>query len=106
MRPRPAAAPLPPFLAPPSSPVSPRSPPPPSPADGCYDNKAGTAADWPLRRSWAINGPTTGDVPPGGSLPPFAWAAFNSTSHEGLPPVYDFAYEAMVPDSEVWPITA
>ena len=69
-------------------------------------SKAGTAADWPLRRSWAINGPTTGDVPPGGSLPPFAWAAFNSTSHEGLPPVYDFAYEAMVPDSEVWPISA
>lgn len=74
--------------------------------DGCYDNKAGTAADWPLRRSWAINGPTTGDVPPGGSLPPFSWAQFNSTSHVGLPEVYDFAYEAMVPDSEVWPITA
>ena len=70
------------------------------------DNTAGTAADWPQRRSWAINGPTTGDVPPGGSLPPFSWAQFNSTSHVGLPEVYDFAYEAMVPDSEVWPITA
>jgi len=75
-------------------------------ADGCYDNKAGQASDWPLRRSWAINGPTTGAVPPGGSLPPFQWAAFNATSHEGLPAVYDFAYEAMVPDSEVWPISA
>ena len=74
--------------------------------DGCYDGKAGTAADWPLRRSWAINGPTTGELPPGGSLPPFSWAAFNSTSHVGLPEVYDFAFEAMVPDAEVWPISA
>ena len=74
--------------------------------DGCYDAKAGTAADWPLRRSWAINGPTTGDVPPGGSLPPFSWAQYNATSHVGLPEVYDFAFEAMVPDAEVWPITA
>ena len=52
-----------------------------------------------MRRSWAINGPTTGDVPPGGSLPPFSWSAFNSTSHVGLPDTYDFAYEAMAPDT-------
>jgi len=70
--------------------------------DGCLDGKAGTAADWAARKSWAINGPTTGDVPPGGTLPPFSWSAYNSTSHVGLFETYDFAFEAMVPDSAVW----
>lgn len=77
-------------------------------------------------------------MPPGGSLPPFSWSAYNATSHVGLPETYDFvsaprpapphpaaalphtvlfptphlpnprrqAFEAMVPDAAVWPISA
>jgi hypothetical protein len=66
-------------------------------ADGCYDGKAGTASMWPARQSLVVSGPTTA----GGSLPPFAWAAFPGTPappHEGLPAVYDFDWDVVTPD--------
>jgi hypothetical protein len=74
--------------------------------DGCLDCKAGTAADWASMRSYAINGPTTGSLPPGGNIPPFQWTQFPSVSHIGLPDTYDFAFEPMVPDQAVWGLSS
>ena len=68
----------------------------PSP-DGCLDGKASMASLWKERKALAINGPTRGGLPPGGNLPPFAWAQFPTTPHEGLPPVYDYTFETMQP---------
>lgn len=40
----------------------------------------------------ALNGPTTE-----GGLPVFSWELFNSTSHQGLPPKYNFSFVMMQP---------
>jgi hypothetical protein len=66
--------------------------------DGCLDTKGSSASFWASKTSFVINGPTTGSMPPGGSLPPFAWTQFPNTPHEGLPPVYDFMFEAVTPE--------
>jgi hypothetical protein len=68
----------------------------PSP-DGCYDGKFTSYEHYQRKISTVINGPTTGGLPPGGTLPPFSWAQFPGTSHEGLPDVYNFAFEDMGP---------
>ncbi|KAJ8254352.1 hypothetical protein COCON_G00209640 [Conger conger] len=63
----------------------------PSPG-GCYDTKV---TDFHMAQQFAaevINGPTTQ-----GGLPPFSWSKFNSTSHLGLPPTYNFPFLSMEP---------
>lgn len=54
--------------------------------DGCLDGKASMASLWADKRAYAINGPTRGGAF-GGTLPPFTWAQFPATPHEGLPEV-------------------
>jgi hypothetical protein len=54
------------------------------------------ASLWSQKRAYAINGPTQGGAF-GGSLPPFTWAQFPTTPHEGLPEVYDNIFEIMEP---------
>lgn len=43
----------------------------------------------------AVSGPTTD-----GGLPVFSWEPFNSTSHQGLPPKYNFSFILMQP--QLW----
>lgn len=69
----------------------------PSP-DGCYDLKASQWSWFAAKQSTAISGPTTGDIPPGGSLPPFSWSEFPNAPHEGLPQTFNFAFEDMTPE--------
>lgn len=60
--------------------------------DGCYDTKV---TDLHMAQKFvaeALNGPTTD-----GGLPVFSWEAFNSTSHQGLPPKYNFSFVQMQP---------
>uniref|UniRef100_A0A672RIQ5 Phospholipase B-like n=1 Tax=Sinocyclocheilus grahami TaxID=75366 RepID=A0A672RIQ5_SINGR len=60
--------------------------------DGCYDTKV---TDLHMAQEFvaeAVNGPTTD-----GGLPVFSWEAFNSTSHQGLPPKYNFSFVLMQP---------
>ena len=65
----------------------------PSP-DGCYDTKASSGSLMrSSRAAMVINGPTVGD----GSLPPFSWSQFPSTSHVGLPQVYNFSFTTEQP---------
>ena len=64
--------------------------------DGCLDGKASMASLWAQKRAYAINGPTQGGAF-GGPLPPFSWAQFPATPHEGLPEVYDNIFEIMEP---------
>jgi hypothetical protein len=61
--------------------------------DGCYDTKGSSASLWASQAAWIVNGPTTN----GGKLPPFAWSAFPTTPHAGLPPVYDFSLTLVAP---------
>ncbi|XP_069463343.1 phospholipase-B 81-like [Ambystoma mexicanum] len=59
---------------------------------GCYDTKV---SDFNLIASfsaYAISGPTVA-----GGLPPFSWAHFNQTVHEGLPETYNFKFMLMKP---------
>ncbi|XP_076021162.1 phospholipase B-like 1 [Genypterus blacodes] len=59
---------------------------------GCYDTKV---TDFDMAgefRAEALNGPTTQD-----GLPPFSWAQFNSTVHQGLPQFYNFTFISMQP---------
>jgi len=65
--------------------------------DGCLDGKAGSASLWAEKKALAVNGPTQGSAF-GGPLPPFSWAQFPATPHEGLPDVYQFEFETMRPD--------
>lgn len=59
---------------------------------GCYDTKVTSYALRQKMVAHAINGPTRSH-----DLPPFSWSNFNSTSHVGLPPVYDFDFVVMDP---------
>lgn len=59
---------------------------------GCYDTKV---TDFGMAQrfvSEAVNGPTTE-----GGLPPFTWAVFNSTEHQGLPHLYNYTFITMQP---------
>ncbi|KAI2666912.1 Phospholipase B-like 1 [Labeo rohita] len=59
---------------------------------GCYDTKV---TDLHMAQDFtaeALNGPTTE-----GGLPVFSWELFNSTSHQGLPPKYNFSFVMMQP---------
>ncbi|XP_066530798.1 phospholipase B-like 1 [Hoplias malabaricus] len=59
---------------------------------GCYDTKV---TDFFLAKKFvseALNGPTTE-----GGLPPFSWDKFNSTVHQGLPPIYNYSFITMQP---------
>uniref|UniRef100_A0A671R185 Phospholipase B-like n=1 Tax=Sinocyclocheilus anshuiensis TaxID=1608454 RepID=A0A671R185_9TELE len=59
---------------------------------GCYDTKV---TDLHMAQEFvaeAVNGPTTD-----GGLPVFSWGPFNSTSHQGLPPKYNFSFVQMQP---------
>eukprot|EP01064_Diplonema_japonicum_P035654 TRINITY_DN7803_c0_g1_i2.p1 TRINITY_DN7803_c0_g1~~TRINITY_DN7803_c0_g1_i2.p1 ORF type:complete len:550 (+),score=130.96 TRINITY_DN7803_c0_g1_i2:42-1652(+) len=61
---------------------------------GCYDTKITSSAIFSSMTAKAINGPTRGTT---GNLPPFAWNAFPTSQHIGLPPKYDFDWVTMVP---------
>ncbi|XP_041943888.1 phospholipase B-like 1 [Alosa sapidissima] len=63
----------------------------PSPG-GCYDTKVTDFGRAKKLIAEAVNGPTTQ-----GGLPPFSWDRFNSTMHQGLPPVYNFTFVTMQP---------
>jgi hypothetical protein len=61
--------------------------------DGCLDTKYSSATLLrAAKASHVINGPTTSH-----DLPPFAWSAFPSTPHEGLPPLYNFSFAQVAP---------
>jgi hypothetical protein len=64
--------------------------------DGCLDGKASMASLWASKTAFAVNGPTTGALYDG-PLPPFTWAQFPSTPHDGLFETYNFDFEEMKP---------
>ncbi|XP_062847005.1 phospholipase B-like 1 [Trichomycterus rosablanca] len=63
----------------------------PSP-NGCYDTKVTDLHMATQFVSEALNGPTTE-----GGLPPFSWDLFNSTTHQGLPRLYNYTFVTMHP---------
>jgi hypothetical protein len=71
--------------------------PSPSPG-GCYDGKVTSFSLMQLEalEIQVVNGPTTSN----GALPPFDWNRFNSTPHEGMPQLFNFNWETMVPQLE------
>jgi hypothetical protein len=64
--------------------------------DGCLDGKASMASLWASKTAFAVNGPTTGALYDG-PLPPFSWAQFPTTPHDGLFETYNFDFEEMKP---------
>ncbi|XP_066530460.1 phospholipase B-like 1 [Hoplias malabaricus] len=60
--------------------------------DGCDDTKVADILMAQKFVSEALNGPTTE-----GGLPPFSWDQFNSTVHQGLPPIYNYTFIKMQP---------
>merc|ERR1739848_430504 len=60
---------------------------------GCYDTKVTSDDLVGDLIAHTINGPTRSH-----GLPPFKWAAFNNTVHEGEPEVYDFDFVRQAAD--------
>ncbi|KTG34991.1 hypothetical protein cypCar_00005472 [Cyprinus carpio] len=60
--------------------------------DGCFDTKVTDLHMAQKLVAEAVSGPTTD-----GGLPVFSWEPFNSTSHQGLPPKYNFSFILMQP---------
>ena len=61
---------------------------------GCYDTKVTNSSLFKTMSARIINGPTHGGED---NLPVFSWKNFESASHVGLPPAYNFSWVHVTP---------
>eukprot|EP01060_Flectonema_neradi_P030152 TRINITY_DN430_c1_g3_i1.p1 TRINITY_DN430_c1_g3~~TRINITY_DN430_c1_g3_i1.p1 ORF type:complete len:553 (+),score=98.41 TRINITY_DN430_c1_g3_i1:75-1661(+) len=61
---------------------------------GCYDTKVTNSSLFKTMSARIVNGPTHGGKD---DLPVYSWSAFESQSHVGLPPVYNFSWVHVTP---------